>query len=125
MIHLDTNFVVGGLRPGAPEDAAIRRWLAAGQSLGVSAQAWAEFLCGPVPGADVATAREMLGSPIDLTDADAELAADLFNAGGRRRGSLGDCMIAAVAIRRGAELATVNTADFRRFAARGLRLARP
>jgi len=47
----------------------------------------------------------------------------LFNRAGRRRGSLLDCMIAAIALRAGAALATANQADFRRLRAAGLRLA--
>jgi predicted nucleic acid-binding protein len=54
---------------------------------------------------------------------DSNLAADLFNQAGRRRGSLIDCMIAATAIRVGAALATSNPADFRKLQAGGLTIA--
>jgi predicted nucleic acid-binding protein len=50
------------------------------------------------------------------------LAAQLFNLGGRRRGSLGDRMIAAVAVRLDAALATRNRADFGRLTPAGRRL---
>jgi hypothetical protein len=48
------------------------------------------------------------------------MAADLFNKTGRRSRSLADCLIAAVAIRCGAKLATVNTGDFQAFVQYGL-----
>jgi predicted nucleic acid-binding protein len=47
----------------------------------------------------------------------------LFNQTGRRSRSLADCMIAAVAIRCGARLATLNAGDFQPVTAHGLNLA--
>jgi predicted nucleic acid-binding protein len=64
---------------------------------------------------------ELLGVPLPFTVDDAATAAFLFNLGGRRRGSLPDCMIAATAIRFGAVLATTD-GDFRRYERAGLML---
>ncbi len=83
---------------------------------------WAEFLCGPVSDADRQRARKVVGVPLALAETEAERAAELFNAGGRRRGSLADCLIAATALKAGASLATSNAEDFRSFEGEGLKV---
>jgi len=123
MVHLDTNFLISAIQPGSPEDAHLRSWLGAGESLGISAVAWAEFFCGPLPQNDERVARQLFQRVETLSQVDAEMAAHLFNQTGRRSRSLSDCMIAATAIRCGARLATINNHDFRLFAAHGLKLA--
>ncbi len=122
MIVLDTSFLIRALARGSAEDARLREWLAAGEPLAMSAIAWAEFLCGPLDAAHTELARRIVPQRLPFGDEDATLAAQLFVDGGRRRGSLTDCMIAAAALRAGASLATENTADFRRFEAAGLRV---
>ena len=123
MIHLDTSFLIRVLTAGSPEAATMDSWTASGEVLRVSAVAWAEFLCGPVSAGQLELAARIVGNPADFTAQDATVAARLFNATGRRRGTMPDCMIAAAALRYGAPLATGNIADFRRFAEHGLRLA--
>lgn len=123
MIHLDTSFLILALARGSREDQTLRTWLRAGQELGISAIGWAEFLCGPVGSAALDLAGRIVGETVPFTAADAALAARLFGATGRRRGSLADCMIAATAIEAGASLATANPRDFERFASAGLDLA--
>ena len=68
-------------------------------------------------------AVSVLGEPPVFDRQTAETAVLLFDASGRRRGTMVDCFIAATAIRAGASLATVNTADFRRMVGAGLVLA--
>lgn len=124
MIHLDTSFLVLALTRGSAADRALRGWLLRGERVCISAIGWAEFLCGPVSEEVAALASEMVGEPASFATAEAALTARLFNAGGRRRGSLADCMIAASAIRAGASLATANPRDFVRFEEVGLTLQR-
>jgi predicted nucleic acid-binding protein len=124
VIHLDTSYLIPAGVPGTREDRAVRRWRARGETLRVSSIAWTEYLCGPVSLPAAEDTADMLGEPVAFGALDATLAAQLFNASGRRRGSLQDCMIAAVAIRSGASLATNNALDFRRFASHGLTIAR-
>ena len=123
MIHLDTSFLIRAFVPATPEDRRLRRWLSAREQVGLSSITWAEFLCGPVTALAVEEAAEALGEPEPFDGAHATLAAELFNVAGRRRGLLADCMIAAVAIRANARLATSNPTDFRPFTTHGLALA--
>jgi predicted nucleic acid-binding protein len=123
MIHLDTNFLVSALQPGTAEESKVNSWLSRNEILGTSAVAWAELFCGPLSARDELIARQIFWRVDVLSGAEAEMAAQLFNKTGRRSRSLADCMIAAVAIRCGARLATINTADFQPFVQYGLALA--
>ena len=122
-IHLDTSFLIQALVSGSGADRALRQWLGSGRPLAMSSIAWAEFLCGPVSPEQAELAAHVVGDRLPFGAEEAPLAARLYNEAGRRRGSLTDCMIAAVACRHGAELATLNRDDFRRFESAGLRLA--
>lgn len=122
MIHLDTNYLIGAVTPGSLESAPLQVWLSAGEIVNVCSIAWAEFLCGPLSNASAATARAFVPTPEPFLPEDAEIAADLYNATARRKGSLADCMIAAAAIRHNADLATANRSDFKRFVHHGLKL---
>jgi predicted nucleic acid-binding protein len=124
VIHLGTNFLIGALVAGSAEDRRLRRWLADGTPMGISSTSWAEFLCGPVDEDTIELAKQIVRPAEPFLAEDAPVAARFFDLGGRRRGSFIDCMIAATAVRAGAELATANVADFRRFEAGGLSLAR-
>ena len=122
MIHLDTSFLIRALRPGSPEDRKLRDWVRVGESLSISAIAWAEFLCGPLSETELELATQVVGRQSDFTHEHAALAAHLYNDTGRRRGTFVDCMIAAVALGEGASIATANEADFRQFEAHGLKI---
>ena len=124
MIHLDTSYLIRLLVPGSAEDRQVRIWLRDKMPLGASAIAWAEFLCGPLEPAEVELAGRVVPERTPFTEEDALRAARLYHLGGRRRGTLVDCMIAAAAIRAEAAFATVNRGDFQRLARGGLRLVR-
>ena len=113
MTHLDTSFLIQALRPGTREDRKLRKWIGRGEPLVISAIAWAEFRCGPLEPEELSLAEAVVGQCRDFTRDDAEAAARLYNESGRRRGSLADCMIAAVAQADGASVATANRKDFR------------
>ena len=123
MIHLDTSFLIRALDPGSAEDRKLRGWMGKGETLGMSAVAWAELLCGPLAPSEMELVAEIVGQRRDFTPEHAVMAARLFNESGRRRGSWIDCMIAAAALADGASIATANVADFRRFETSGLELA--
>jgi predicted nucleic acid-binding protein len=120
MIHFDTNFLIQIIVAGSPANQQFRTWASAGENFNASSIAWAEFLCGPLDATAESIARQIFPNPEPFLAADAALAASLFNQTGRRSRSLADCMIAAVAIRCGAKLATINAADFQPFVRHGL-----
>jgi predicted nucleic acid-binding protein len=120
VIHLDTSFLVRALAAGSVQDRVLRAWLADGEEIGISAVCWAEFLCGPVRATEVELVARVVGEPSPFDAVDAAAAARLFNLSGRRRGTFVDCMVAAIALRARARLATANAADFGRFTSAGL-----
>lgn len=115
MIDLDANFLIGALRGSSPAVRPLERWIREGESISLSAVAWSELLCGPLTAGQAERARIFVSRVDPFTREDATLAAELFNATGRRQRSLADCMIAATAIRREARLATFDRAGFSRF----------
>ena len=123
-IHLDTSFLIRALVPGSAEDGHLRHWLASRQKIGISAVAWAEFLCGPLDDDARKAARVLLGAPVMIDEHTAELAAAMFNIGGRRRRTFVDCLVAAAAVRVDAQLATSNPTDFRSLESAGLQLVK-
>ena len=123
MIHLDTNHLIMASVSGSIADQQLRAWLSVGESVKLSSIVWCEFLCGPVSAEQVRYVTILLPTPEPFLPQDAATAAEWFNRTGHRRGSLVDCMIAAIAHRAGARLATANLADFRRFVPFGLLLA--
>ena len=120
MIHLDTSFLIRALVRGSDEDTLLRGWLAAGETLGMSAVAWAEFRCGPIDDDASRLARQIVEHRVEFSEQQADVAAQLYNESGRRRGTLIDCMIAAAALVEGAAIATANAADFRRLRPAGV-----
>ncbi|MBU6401416.1 MAG: PIN domain-containing protein [Verrucomicrobia bacterium] len=122
MIHFDTNFLIRATLAASPAHAQFRAWASGSEAFGISTIAWAEYLCGPLDPTSAAIAQQIFASIEPFRPADASLAADLFNRTGRRSRSLADCMIAAVAIRCDARLATLNVGDFQPFVPHGLAL---
>lgn len=123
MIHLDTNFLIQISVAGSVAHREFTAWASAQEVVNVSTIAWAEYLCGPMDATGEALARQIFPQPEPFLPADALLAASLFNQTGRRSRSLADCMIAAVAMRCGAKLASRNAGDFQPFTSHGLILA--
>lgn len=122
MIQLDTSFLIRALIRGTPQDELLRQWITDGESLVLSSIAWTEFLCGPLKTEEIKLTQQLIEQVLPFGTEDAELASELFNRSGRRRGSLVDCMVAACAVRRHAPLATANPSDFKRMEKSGLRV---
>jgi len=123
MICLDTNYLILGLVEGSRESQELSGWVRAGERLVAPALVWFEFLCGPITAAQTKTMRAFVQELLPFGEEQAVAAAELFSAGGRKRSTRVDAMIAATAIASGAALATNNQPDFRAFLQSGLRFA--
>jgi predicted nucleic acid-binding protein len=123
VVHLDTSFLILALVRGSSEARALRAMLNRREVVAMSSVAWCEFLCGPVDSLQVELAARIVTDRPSFAQEEAVLAAELYNIGGRRRGSLVDCMIAATAIKAEAKFVTANPRDFRGFEQAGLALA--
>lgn len=125
MIHLDSNILIGAAQSGNSNiQALLRGWLQQGEKFAASAIAWAEFLNGPLTPQNRQDGHFLIqGRIIAFARPEAEMAAWLFHMGGRKRGTMLDCLIAATAIKANASLATQNRKDFAPFIAAGLKLA--
>lgn len=124
-MFVDTGIMIRGVWRSTAEHQALERMLNEREELFASAIAWAEFTCGKnaVRGPqEVAHVRSLLSEVVPASEEEADLAAELYNQTGRRKGTLPDCMIAATAILRKEPLLTIDE-GFKVFEALGLELA--
>ena len=122
MICLDTNFLILGLVQGSAEADELIAWSESGESYCTAATARYEFLCGPVNASHVSTMRGVLQTILPFDDRQAQEAARLYNATGRKRRLRVDAMIASAATSHQIPLATNNQDDFTEFVPLGLKL---
>jgi len=121
---LDTNALIALSDPSDPFFQYTERAIRTGAQACTSSVAWHEYARGPLLDQDRDRALRVIESRIfSLDRRHAELAAELFNQTGRRRGSTADCLIAACAVCHKTELLTRNQVDFRLFVPFGLNLA--
>ena len=124
MIHLDANLLIALIKKQDVHHAtAVRLFSTAGAPLGCSSIAWMEFQSKPVHPADTAALLGILSAGVSPFDEGcAGLAGKLYHLTSSHRRHRLDTMIAASAILTGADLATVNAADFAPFVPHGLNL---
>ena len=122
MICLDTNYLILGLVSESREAEQLIAWSRAGERFCAPAVVWYEFRCGPIDARQETTMRALLHDIIPFNSFQADEAARLFNATGRRRPLRVDAMIAAAATSRHIPLATNNYQDFLSFTPYGLSL---
>ncbi|MGH8191920.1 MAG: PIN domain-containing protein [Rhodanobacteraceae bacterium] len=122
MIHFDTNALIALPHWARGKHPVVAR-VVNGEAAAVCALVWYEYLLGPLADGESELARAFLSGKIEpVFEEDSILGAELFNAAGRRRTLKTDALIAAAAIRAGADFVTVNVDDFQWFVKHGLRL---
>ncbi len=123
VICLDTNYLILGLVSDSTEAEQLIGWSRTGETFCAPSTVWYEFLCGPVNAAQVSTMKGVLQRILPFDDRQAQEAARIYNATGRKRRLRVDAMIAAAAITNRIPLATSNQDDFAEFVPLGLTLA--
>lgn len=123
MIHLDTNLLIAATDPADLHVPVYIAVLDKGLPMGASACAWTEYHSRPVdPQTEKLLLQMLRGGIVPFDEETAILAGELFFQTGSKRRTRMDCMIAATAIRAGAELATTDPEDFAAFVPYGLKL---
>jgi predicted nucleic acid-binding protein len=113
-LHLDTNCLIDLLFGNSKTRSILKAKLLAGWICSTSTLAWHEFVCGPLQSEQKQDIWDFLeGRVLPMDFEIAELAAEIFNKSGRKKGSKPDCIIAATAIYHNATLLTWNKKDFR------------
>jgi predicted nucleic acid-binding protein len=125
VIHLDTSVLIDALTGPRRSMPALRRAVADGIRLGVSALVLYEWRRGPRTEAELAIETALLGpeTVASFGELEAALAAKIYRQVRRSRGRELDIAIAACALGQGADLWTLNPGDFQDIP--GLVLHRP
>jgi predicted nucleic acid-binding protein len=120
---IDTSVLIDALSGPKRSAAALRRAIESGERLFLPSLVLYEWLRGPRIAADLAAQESLFpaAESVFFGPREAALSAEIYRSAGRPRSREIDIAIAAVAITRGAQLWTLNLADFADLP--GLRLA--
>ncbi len=114
MIHLDTSVLIDSLTGPRRSLPALRRAIAEGHRVAISAIVLFEWRRGPRDPRELVDQAALLPdtSVVAFGPAEASAAADLYQTVRRPRGRGADLAVAATALTRGAALWTLNQRDF-------------